>query len=193
MKKLFTLNAIFIVLCLLLSSCSSNISIVKRHYTKGYYIEYAKLAQTVPQNKPERTYERKAMVSTHTIPGLSKELYVKTDFNEDIKVPDIIPVEKQRKNKAITHVTTKLPITQQLTTTNEPVLQSQRTALSQASDYGEGHSERAALSLLWIIILILLILWLVGLLAGGFGLGGLINVLLVIALVLLILWLLRII
>jgi hypothetical protein len=50
-----------------------------------------------------------------------------------------------------------------------------------------------ALSLIWIVILVLLILWALGLLAGGWGLGGLINILLVIALILLILWLLRII
>ena len=53
--------------------------------------------------------------------------------------------------------------------------------------------EHAALSLLWLVIVIILILWLIGLIAGGFGLGGLINLLLVIALILLILWLLRII
>jgi hypothetical protein len=48
------------------------------------------------------------------------------------------------------------------------------------------------LSLFWLVILILLILWAIGLASGGFGLGGLINVLLVIALVLLILWLLEV-
>ena len=46
------------------------------------------------------------------------------------------------------------------------------------------------LSLFWVVILIVLVLWALGLLAG---LGGLINILLVIALVLLILWLLEII
>ena len=50
-----------------------------------------------------------------------------------------------------------------------------------------------ALSLLWIIILVLLILWALGWGFGGFGLGGLIHVLAVIALILLILWLLRVI
>jgi hypothetical protein len=47
------------------------------------------------------------------------------------------------------------------------------------------------LSLLWIVIIILLVLWALGLIAGNFG--GLIHLLLVIALILLILWLLRII
>ncbi len=50
-----------------------------------------------------------------------------------------------------------------------------------------------ALSLLWIVILVLVILWLLGFITGGFGLGGLIHLLLLIALILLILWLLRII
>lgn len=49
------------------------------------------------------------------------------------------------------------------------------------------------LSLFGIIILILIVLWLVGAISGGWGLGGLIHILLVLALILLILWLLRII
>jgi hypothetical protein len=48
-----------------------------------------------------------------------------------------------------------------------------------------------ALSLLWIVILVVLLLWLLGVIAGGLGLGGLIHILLVIALILLILWLIR--
>jgi hypothetical protein len=47
------------------------------------------------------------------------------------------------------------------------------------------------LSLLWIVIIVLIVLWALGLIAGNFG--GLIHLLLVIALILLILWLLRII
>ncbi len=50
-----------------------------------------------------------------------------------------------------------------------------------------------ALSLLWIVIVIILILWLLGYALGGLGLGGAIHILLVIALILLILWLLGII
>jgi hypothetical protein len=46
------------------------------------------------------------------------------------------------------------------------------------------------LSVLWVVVLVLLILWAVGL--WGFNLGGLINILLVIALILLILWLLQV-
>lgn len=48
-----------------------------------------------------------------------------------------------------------------------------------------------ALSILWVLVLVLLLLWAVG--YWGFGLSGLLNILLVIALILLILWLLRII
>jgi hypothetical protein len=54
-------------------------------------------------------------------------------------------------------------------------------------------SNNAALSLIWIVILVLIILWILGLISGGWGMGAFINVLLVIALILLILWLLRII
>jgi len=51
--------------------------------------------------------------------------------------------------------------------------------------------DKDGLSLFWLIILVVLILWLLGFLIGDFG--ALIHILLVIALILLILWLLRII
>ena len=54
-------------------------------------------------------------------------------------------------------------------------------------------SNDEALSLIWIVILVVLLLWLLGFIAGGFGLGPFIHLLLVIALILLILWLLRVI
>ncbi|MCC6372390.1 MAG: hypothetical protein IT236_15405, partial [Bacteroidia bacterium] len=53
----------------------------------------------------------------------------------------------------------------------------------------EDNEER---SLFWVVVLVLVVLWALGLISGGLGLGILINLLLVIALVLLILWLLRI-
>ena len=58
---------------------------------------------------------------------------------------------------------------------------------STMSSSDEGHS------LLWIVVVVLIILWALGIISGSFGLGVLINLLLVIAFVLLILWLLRII
>jgi hypothetical protein len=54
---------------------------------------------------------------------------------------------------------------------------------------GNGDEAR---SLFWIVILVLLILWALGIISGSFGLGILFNLLLLIALILLILWLLRI-
>jgi hypothetical protein len=52
--------------------------------------------------------------------------------------------------------------------------------------------DRDGLSLFWVVILVIIILWAIGFFAG-WGTGGLINLLLVVALILLILWLLRII
>lgn len=72
-----------------------------------------------------------------------------------------------------------------------PVLEKAQTVADNIGD-GDRGAERDALSLLWIVIVVILILWLIGIIAGGFGLGGLINLLLLIALILFILWLLRI-
>ncbi|MES2555485.1 MAG: DUF5670 family protein [Bacteroidota bacterium] len=63
----------------------------------------------------------------------------------------------------------------------------------QSAQSGSAAHDGEGLSLFGIIILIILILWLVGAISGGWGLGGLIHILLVIALILLILWLLHII
>ncbi|NNM94984.1 MAG: lmo0937 family membrane protein [Bacteroidia bacterium] len=78
------------------------------------------------------------------------------------------------------------------TTTETSSVQTVSSTLNSITDDGDNHSRGDGLSLFWLIILIILIVWAIGLLAGGFGLGGLINILLVIALILLILWLLRI-
>lgn len=72
-----------------------------------------------------------------------------------------------------------------------PVTQSKHS-LFEKNKIGSSASDKDGLSLFWVVILVLLILWALGFLTGGFGLGGLINLLLVIALILLILWLLRI-
>src|SRR3990167_5281695 len=68
-----------------------------------------------------------------------------------------------------------------------------RVSDDQSAQSGSAVHDGDGLSLFGIIILIILILWLVGAISGGWGLGGLIHILLVIALILLILWLLRII
>jgi hypothetical protein len=194
MKNIFTTCLLCIIICILYSSCSSDITIVKRHYTKGYYIEVANHSGTVTRSKTGiNTLESKQ------IPPINSLLYTASppaDWllnqnplgygNGNASIKKKMPVNK----------TTHLPITvvqvQKLSLNDAPDFQEEQS-LIQASEYHGGGGERAALSLLWIVILVILILWLLGILSGGFGLGGLINVLLVVALILLILWLLRII
>lgn len=195
MKKLLTTVTSWIVVCIVFSSCSSNISIVKRHYKKGYYIEFAKRTQTAHplKNEEKKTVQAKRKFPQNSIAYSSKYNTIDEYFNQDTKTGEIATVARDEKlqRKIILQQTARQLLKQTVNITENPVLQT-RQAWSEASEYYDHSSDRAALSLLWIIILVILILWLIGILAGRFGLGGFINILLVIALILLILWLLRI-
>jgi hypothetical protein len=195
MKKLLTIFSICITACILFSSCGSNMSIAKRHYNKGYYIEYAKRAPTTnPQKAGTKIAQTKKALPSQTVQNTAKQTTVHKQINQDIQpIPAVVTAgNENRPYKATSKTSSKSTLPQNIASSETPVLQTNQTASDISGYHGDGGGERAALSLLWIVIIIILILWLIGILAGGFGLGGLINLLLVIALILLILWLLRV-
>lgn len=193
MKQVITLSAICIVLGMLLSSCSSNMSIAKRHYNNGYYISYNNGKQSVPKSKAEETVQTKTNKHLHpeqnkigqnTIVENLPERHI-SDNN------DVVASNDQKPGKTISQRMLKQELRQKIKFFEYPAVQIKQS-ISESKKGSSDASDEDALSLLWIVIAVILILWLVGFLTGGFGLGGLINLLLVIALVLLILWLLRI-
>jgi len=192
MKKIITFGVICIIASILFSSCRSNISITKRHYNKGYYVDFnngkkvglaPKEEEKVVQTKTSKpVYYSQDQAEQNTMGGYSGQSLIAD--NNVIAANN----EKMQRN-VISQQYTKQSLKPKIK--EEPAAQIKRTLfetkkMSSNSYVGDG------LSLFWVVILVILILWALGLLAGGFGLGGLINVLLVIALVLLILWLLRI-
>jgi Family of unknown function (DUF5670) len=199
MKKLLVTLIPCILACILLSSCGgSRISIAKRHYRGGYYVDYVKKAPSVTRTANETTKTGShQQVSIESLPYPEKHSMIKGIFHEgdQINTPGIIAMPQYVKNK-IFHAAanTKQVVAQgnSITTapTTEMKLNQSEESIGSAGHDGDGAG--AALSLLWIVIVIILIIWLIGILAGNFGLGGLINLLLLIALILLILWLLRI-
>lgn len=190
MKKLLATLIPCIIVCLLLSSCNSNVSIVKRHYRGGYYVDRTKKA-TAPTPVVNEVAKTTPVKRVYIASISSPQNTIKEIPNEDAStIPNTIiaaPENVQHKNSnSFTENLVKKPVA-----VGAPTMQKEETSSEGIAGYGGGGGERAALSLLWIIVIIVLILLLIGLLAGG--LGDLIYLLLVVALVLLILLLLHII
>ncbi|TND01982.1 MAG: hypothetical protein FD123_4133 [Bacteroidetes bacterium] len=189
MKKSIVFSAIGIITGILFSSCGSNLSIMKRRYNDGYYVSHGSGKQKTAVPKEERkipfetkrpspaaqSQARKKTTARHTKQNTATAGKTVTTDNTGMKTqkrPQLNPGQSRE-------------------TSVKPVAEVKRI-LSETKKTKSGSTEREALSLFWIIILVVLIIWAAGLLAGGLGAGGLINVLLVIALILVILWLLRI-
>ncbi len=186
MKKLITFSAICIITSILFSSCSSNLSIAKRHFNNGYYIAYSKNKQAVrtPQEEVrEPFYSAQNKTKQNTIGEYA-------DQSPIIGNNDIVASNEKTRHKAISERNVKQAIKHKFKTIESPDVQIKST-LFEIKKINNDSSDRDGLSLFWVVILIILVLWALGF--WGFGLvSGLINLLLLIALILLILWLLRI-
>lgn len=203
-------NSIKFCLLLTLSSvlffaCGSSRSLTKKHYNNRYYIGMSKSENAKAEEKSTNNSASTEVIKTETTitaVETKTETVPTTQTNSAIEPPDMsansTTVNTDDEKKSIDQSTDKQPsqtvknkdakfkitefpyaITKKIVDTKEK--------LSVQSAEGD------ALSLLWIVIIVLLILWALGWLAGGLGMGGLIHVLLIIALILLILWLLRVI
>lgn len=181
------------ITAIILSSCGSSTSITKRRYNKGYYVSHS------PNKNSTKTTAK------------AKTQGVKAD--EPLKVMDSTP--EQTANISQTDKTTA-PITANTTKSAAKAKQSRANtntnstnlvpfaksapaelsvlqpfkSIDKAVDQKLSASSDDGLSLLWIVIVVLLVLFFLGVINGS--LGGLVYILLVVALVLLILWLLRV-
>jgi hypothetical protein len=190
MKKTITSILASIVVCILVSSCQTNYSILKRRYNSGYYIAHKKDISAGSFRSSDHIEQADNSIPTESLlpvenSVLNSHTITSSDKQESLK--HTIKTVQRGANKLIIAP---------LRNIHKPVLESGSAVLlpfkTSASRYKMDHEEREGLSLFWLIILIVLILWALGLLAGGLGLGGFINILLIIALILLILWLLRV-
>ncbi|HKC69125.1 MAG TPA: DUF5670 family protein [Bacteroidia bacterium] len=183
-KHLFTFA--IITCAILISSCS----MMKRRYTNGYYISHSNNnpATAITQ---EQVNEKKNNPSLYTIKN-------KENNNPDYSSKPIAIAENEpisvNNQKTISKSAPAIIHKRHLGYNAEKIiLEQENTKTIKAKKSNTESLAEDALSLFWIIILILLILWLVAILTGGWGLGWTVHLLLVIALILLILWLLRII
>jgi uncharacterized membrane protein len=193
------------------ASCSptSSLSITKRHYNSGYYVDHVSsktaAAPVAKANTSEQLAKEEFSGKEVVTPAQSGALNTyaskeKVSAKELIKSVASNSTAKSHKAKQVNEsiVETQTNSLGAKPTAVEALDMYAKNPLSLRSISHIKHSkafvdgDESARSLLWIIILVILILWLVGLLDGGFGAGPLINLLLVIALILFILWLLRI-
>lgn len=185
MKKLSTFISLSILSAIILSSCGHGLSITKRRYTKGYYVSSQKKRPTTkntPASTAEQPLETLKLVSKPTEQINTGEKLQKTNAVTRAAAPG-----KNQTARRINNSPSVLPDILSSFSIQKPIKTIDKLIDSRKLQAG---SDDDGLSLFWIIILIVLILWLLGFISGNFG--GIINLLLVIALILLILWLLKV-
>ncbi len=192
MKKFLKACLVVLFVNVFFSSCNSKLSVIKRHYKSGYYVKHTS------NRSSERTSTLNSKVSNKKV---GKSEYVETIAVLPSKQNTFaLPMEASVKKEPVANKFKIKPLTkiaenskfsllrkngQSPVKTIKQKLAKNKLFKSKSSDKEDG------LSFFGFVILVILILWLLGFLAGDFG--GIIHILLVVALVLLILWLLRII
>lgn len=205
MKKIITFLSILLLTVLLFPSCG--VTLVKRQHGPGYYVNTNPRHPAIKSDKSQLRLDKPTVAaaetpaepdvvnpsvitlgetsSTAVIPDDESSDQSSLSATDDGLTQTDLPSDKTQKEKKVVPLIEKMsdrfPMAKKMSSKLKP------TKAAQRASGGEG------LSLIWIVILVLLILWAAGLLSGGWGLGGLLYILLVIALILLILWLLRII
>jgi hypothetical protein len=184
MKKITLFSLVVFCGGLFFNSCSSNLTIVKRHYKPGYYVSTGKTrtqpTQTVSAaDKPEAP----AAVNPDSVKGSSIQ------SSSDVAVNRVRVTQVKALHKTMPHLKKGIaPLLPSKQHANDFKASHKKAVTFKKSEQTASDSE--GLSLFWIVILLIILLWALGY-AGG--LGSLINLLLLVALILLILWLLRVI
>jgi hypothetical protein len=187
MKKITLYTVYCIVTGFLLSSCGTNMSLLKRHYTKGYYVEHSSgkhKASLIERQDIDLRNEIAGQLHSQSKHSNAPDNFTNIEPKEPVENP-IVKYESYP-DKKIAKIHGKVEKKRGITEKKFP----ERVYDKLVKDDSDTDK---ALSFMWVVIVIIFLLWLIGFLAGGFGLGNLIHLLLVVVLILLILWLLRII
>jgi hypothetical protein len=187
MKHVLKVTVFAVLTGFILASCSG-LSVMKRRYTKGFFVEHrgkpakekSSVAQT-PVAKQEPVEKVATQAIRHETPRYTPQAEVKKQHLAQRVTARAGKPVKNNVSPSMTRDIVDL-------TLKHPVKAIDKTI----GLLKNGATSDDALSLLWIVIVVILIIYLVGLLLDWGG-GGLIHLLGVIALVLLILWLLKII
>lgn len=195
MKLIVKICFLFLISGITFWSCSSKLTIAKRHYSRGYYV-----AHITGKPNTVNVHKKNTQISGKSYRDKSPETRIgKTGVTKETNISNTLTANNTTIHKNQTYQTLNVkaekPYKPSLSikqlSISTPLQKINRARLSEKSD--SKHSDREGLSLFWLVIVIILILWFFGYIAGWGGTGGLINLLLLVALILLILWLLRII
>jgi len=185
MKKVISKSVLFLTILIVLSACVSTSKMKNRHYqrwgeTSNYTIEENENSEgkSIVYIEPTTSLENKILNESIEITS-TKDKINEIDLNENATNNSNGNIGKSKLKK------TKIDDSE-FSLSDFKFKNQLKSSLFPSLAPASGD-----LSLLWIIIIILLILWALGFISGNFG--GLVHLLLVIALILLILWLLRII
>jgi hypothetical protein len=196
MKKLLQIILITMLTGCMLSSC---MSVAKRRYTNGYYISHT--AGKHATKKQNSDISLKADKMEKTQPKLNEEIAKEVKVPEQdhqiaesaIHAANELGNEQYRKQKSV-EKKKEFVYNAYANHVDKIIRIGSHSKLKESIEkkMRSSHSADDVLSLFWIVILIILLVYLIGLLFEGFGLGWAIHLILLVALILLILWLLRV-
>jgi hypothetical protein len=184
MKQLIRMAIAMLAAVFFFSACSS-LSITKRRYTKGYYVEH-RTNRTHQQHRDREAVQQQKTESENTV----GTVVVKEKLCPPAAASSMVKASEAPAIQATKAPAVRKPILAAASSLAAPVVKKQIKALKQTISEFTADDSDDALSLLWILVVVILVLYLIGLLME---LGPYTHILGVIALVLLILWLLRII
>jgi hypothetical protein len=189
MKRLLLSSVLLLILSLFLESCNSSLSITKRRYHKGYYVHHNTGRSDVAS---KTTGNSRLSKQKHSSPEAARSQQ-SSEQTASVEPAGDLPVLTAEAPARVSDKDEYMSARPSSTLPIELAIKNPVKTIKALTDQIAAHPEAEdALSLLWILLLILAIVYVAGLLLNNFGLGSLIHVLLVIILVLLILWLLRI-
>jgi hypothetical protein len=203
MKKLQIYFILFISAAIFFSSCET--SLIKRHYRKGYDFDFTKKQKALTSESKFAKVESdlpvyasaqpsgKEYLKPHSLSPLTNEVEINEFYSPTTDSKSEIKNSATHKTHEHTQIkkSNTLPPNKKVTKFQElKNFSNLKKIISRHDDDVDVHYHGG---LIWTIISVLLVLWLLSLLTGGWGLGGLIYIFLVVALVLILLRLLRII
>ncbi len=187
MKKSALSVCVFAVVGILLSSCSrfSDVSVLKRHYRNGYYVETCTNKKFV-QKETAKLPELNKQIATAPVDKDNQqkpsELRNVAPMDKNIAVAARIENKENQVRKTETILRSFNAPVKGTKASSEISNESKLVILNHSYDGGEHHS--ALGGLLWLIIVVLLILFLLNFILA-LNLGSLVYIILVVALILL--------
>ncbi|MFY9310702.1 MAG: lmo0937 family membrane protein [Bacteroidia bacterium] len=197
MKKIILLISTAIISAIIFNSCSTTgVTLTKRHYRSGYNLEISS-AQTKPAEKGKNDVQPEAVskpVEPVTEPEYAsvsdngEKSYLKhKPFSFDLK--DNEQAESETSETKVEHKN----VLQKMVKASTALTKVSTVKKTISKTFKRADDSHSLGGLIWTLAGILLVLWLISLLTGGWGLGNFIHIFLVVALILVLLRLIHVI